>query len=104
MSQSSKIRGGSVMWVWAFMALAVLGFSSCKKTEDVGAMEELGKKMDEKLGKAGKKFEEQADKVEKKLEQMGAEIEKGAEKVKGKIAEGADKVSKKISSEDKDKK
>lgn len=86
----------------ATLVVLGIGLSACKKKEDVGPMEELGKKMDEKLDKVGKKIDEQADKVEKKIEDVGKEIEKGTKKVKGKVADGADKVSEKLRDEPKD--
>lgn len=78
-----------------------MGLSSCKKKEEAGPMEELGKKVDEQLQKAGDKIDQQADKVEKKINEAGKEVQKTTEKVKGKIADEADKVSKKLREESK---
>ncbi|MFK5924078.1 MAG: hypothetical protein QM496_18020 [Verrucomicrobiota bacterium] len=82
-----------------------IGVSSCKKAEEAtgGTMEELGKKMDEKIEQVSKKVDEQAGKVEKEIEKIGKEIEKTAEKAKEKVADGADKVSEKLRDEPKDK-
>ncbi len=81
------------------------GVSSCKKAEEAagGPMEELGKKMDEKIDQVSKKVDEQADKVEKKMGEIGKELGKSAEKAKKKVADGADKVSEKLREEPKDK-
>lgn len=89
---------GKATAILSALTLVALGISlsACKKKEDVGPMEELGKKMDEKMDKVGKKIDEQADKVEKKIEGVGKEIEEGAKKVKEKVADGADKVSEKL--------
>lgn len=74
------------------MVLVGISLSACKKKEDAGPMEKLGKKIDK-----------QADKVEKKIEGVGEKIEKGTKKVKEKVAEGADKVSEKLRDEPEEK-
>ncbi|NOX98524.1 MAG: hypothetical protein GXP30_02140 [Verrucomicrobia bacterium] len=107
MKNTNKITGtGKIITTLSIVTLAVaaVGLSACKKKEEdaTGPMEELGKKMDEKLDKVGEKIDEQADKVEKKIEDVGKEIEKGANKVKEKVADGADKVSKKLRDEPKE--
>ncbi len=107
MKDTNKITGaGKLIAMLPIVTLVVLGIglSACKKKEEdaTGPMEELGKKMDEKLDKVGEKIDEHADKVEKKIEDVGKEIEKGAKQVKEKVADGADKVSKKLRDEPKD--
>lgn len=109
MNKTNKITGlGKITAILSIVTLVVLGIglSACKKKEDVGPMEDLGKKMDKKMDEVGKKIDEQADEVEKqigkKIESVSKEIEKGTEKVKEKIAEGADKVSEKLRDEPKE--
>lgn len=107
MKNTNKITGmRKITAMLSIVTLVVLGIglSACKKKDEAGGpMEELGKKMDEKIGQVSKKVDEQADKVEKKMGEIGKELGKNAEKAKRKVADGADKVSEKLRDESKDK-
>ena len=86
--------------------LALVSSVSCKpkeeEKEDMGPLQEMGKKADEGIEELQEKMADQAEELGKEIEKAGEKIEKQSKELKEKAADGAEELSKKLREDAKD--
>ena len=90
-------------YTWIPIAGISLALSAaCKpkeEEEDMGPLQEMGKKADESIEGLQEKMADQAEELGKEIEKAGEKIEEQSKELKEKAADGAEELSKKLREE-----